>query len=79
LKIGCHVIVRQQRATVDTMRSQGVDMSELRAHHCITPEQWSCFLCSVSVTPTNKVLLQELTQLTGIKMLTSDFLEIFGS
>ena len=27
-----------------------VGMSELQAHHCITPEQWSWLLCSVRVT-----------------------------
>ena len=47
----------------------GVDMSELQAHHCITPEQWSWLLCSVNAIPANKVLLQELNQLIGIKML----------
>jgi len=25
----------------------GVDMSELQAHHYITPEHWSWLLCSV--------------------------------
>jgi len=39
---------------------EGVDMSELQAHHCVTPEQWSRLLCSVNATPVNKVLLQEL-------------------
>jgi len=28
---------------------KGADMSELQAHHCITPEQWTWLLCSVSV------------------------------
>jgi len=37
----------------------GVEMSELQAHHCITPEQWTWLLCSVSVIPVNNVLLQE--------------------
>jgi len=58
---------------------EGVDMSELQAHHCITPEQWSWLLCSVSAIPVNKVLLQELNWLIGIEMLTSDFLTFFGS
>jgi len=39
---------------------EGVEMSELQAHHCITPEQWSWLLYSVSATPVNIVLLQEL-------------------
>jgi len=33
----------------------------------------------MSAIPENKVLLQELNQLIGIKLLTSDFREIFGS
>jgi len=33
---------------------------KLQAHHCITPEQWSWLLCSVSAIPVNKMLLQEL-------------------
>jgi len=28
---------------------EGVGMSELQAHHCITPEQWSCGICAVWV------------------------------
>jgi len=30
---------------------EGAIMSELQAHYCITPEQWSWLLCSVSVIP----------------------------
>ena len=39
---------------------KGADMSELQAHHCMTPEQWTRvrFMCSVSVTPANKLSLQ---------------------
>ena len=33
----------------------------------------------MSAIPVNKMLLQELNQLIGIKMLTSDFLAIFAS
>ena len=58
---------------------EGVEMSELQAHHCITPEQWSLLLCSVSAIPVNKVLLQELNRLIGIKMPASDFLKSFVS
>jgi len=32
----------------------------------------------VSAIPANKVLLQELNQLIGFKMLISDFLKLFG-
>jgi len=58
---------------------KGANMSELQAHHCRTPEQWTWLLCSVSVIPANKPSLQELNQLIGIKLLTSNFLENFGS
>jgi len=54
-------------------------MSKLQVYHCITLEQRIWLLCSVSAIPVNKILLQELNQLIGIKILTSDFLEIFGS
>jgi len=44
--------------TPEKIRSQvwprkGVNTSELQAHHCLTPEQWTCLLCSVSVIPKN--------------------------
>jgi len=54
-------------------------MSELQAYHCMTPEQRSRLLCSVSAIPVNELLLQELNQSIVIKMLTSDFLAMFGS
>ena len=50
-----------------TIRSQpafagkGADTSELQAHHCMAPEQWTWLLCSVNVPPVNKPSLQELT------------------
>jgi len=43
------------------------------------PEELTWLLCSVSVIPENKLSLQELHQLIGIKLLTSRFLENFGS
>ena len=33
-----------------------LDMSELQARHCMTPEQWTWLLCSVSVVPANKLI-----------------------
>jgi len=57
---------------------KGADISEIQAHHYMAPEQWNWLLCSVNVISENKVLL-ELNQLIGIKLLTSDLLEIFGS
>jgi len=54
--------------------SKAADMSELQAHHCITPEQYTWLFCSASVIPANKPLLQELNQLIGIELLTSRFL-----
>jgi len=67
LQCYCYATKRNSR----TMRSQvsqreaageGVEMTELQTHHCITPEQWSWLLCSVRATPVNNVLpvLQEL-------------------
>jgi len=46
LKKRCHVIVTQQSTTVEqcarkfrnVSANEGVDMSELQARHCITPE-----------------------------------------
>jgi len=49
------------------------------SHHCITPEQRTWLVCSVSVIPVNKLSWQELDQLIGIKLLTSRFLKKFGS
>jgi len=58
---------------------KGADMSELQAQHCMTPEQWTWLLCRVSVVLENKLLLQEINQLIGIELLTSNFLENFSS
>jgi len=52
---------------------KGADMSELQAQHCMTPEQRTWLLGSVSVLPANKLLLQEINQLIGIELLTSQF------
>ena len=57
---------------------KGADMSEGQAHQCMTPGQWTWLLCSVSVIPENKLSLEELNQLIGIKLLTSGFLEMLG-
>jgi len=54
-------------------------MSELRSCHCITPEQRTWLLRSVSVVPVNKLSMQELNQLIGIEPLTSNFPESFSS
>ena len=53
---------------------KGADMSELQAHHCVTAEQFTWLLCSVSVIPVNKLSLQKLNQVIGIKPLTLGFL-----
>jgi len=58
---------------------KGADMSELQAQHCTTPGQWNRLLCRVSVVPANKLLLQEINQIMGIELLTSNFLESFSS
>jgi len=46
---------------------------------CMAPEQWPWLLCSVSVIPENKLLLQLFYQLIGNKLLVLDSLKIFGS
>jgi len=46
LKICCHVIVTQSAG-------KGKDMSELQAHHCMTPEHLTWLLCSVNVISAN--------------------------
>ena len=56
-----------------------MDMIELQTHHCMGPDYWTWLLCSVTVIPANKLPMQELNQSFGIKLLTSDFLNIFGS
>ena len=86
LKIRCHVVVTQQRATVQQCTRKFCNLWICRRkyghrwtassslHHTKTVK----FLCCVSAIPVNKMLLQELHRLIGIKMLTSNFLEIFG-
>jgi len=58
---------------------KGADMSELQAQHCMTLEPWTWLLCSVSVAPANKLLLQEINQLIEIELLASNFLQRFSS
>jgi len=58
---------------------KGVDITELQAQHCMTPEQWTWLLRRVSAVQANKLLLQEINQLIGIELLTSNFLESFSS
>ena len=71
---------RTIRSHVSQPASAGkvADMSELQAHHCMTPEQWTWLLCCVNVIPANELSLQELHQLTGIKLLTFGFLKMYG-
>jgi len=66
------------RSRVSQFASAGkeADMSELQADYGMTPEQWTWLLCSVSVILANKLSLQELHQLIGIKLLTFAFTEI---
>jgi len=71
---------RTIRSHVSQPASAGkvADMSELQAHHCMTPEQWTWLLCCVNVIPANELSLQELHQLTGTKLLTFGFLKMYG-
>jgi len=54
-------------------------MSGLQAHHHMTPKQRTWLLYSVNVIPVNELSLQKLNQIIGNKLLTSGFLEMFGS
>ena len=58
---------------------KGADVSKLQAQHCMIPEQWNWLLCSVSFVPADKLSLQEINKLIGMELLTSGFLENFGS
>jgi len=54
-------------------------MSELQDHLCMAPEQSIWLLCRVSVVPVNEQSMQEINQLVGIELLTSNFLESYSS
>jgi len=58
---------------------KGVNMTELQAHHCRTPEQWTWLLCSVSVMPETTVVMQNINELIRTELLTSCFLENLGA
>jgi len=45
----------------------------MQVHQCLIAEQQDWLLRSGSVIPANKVSLQELSQLIGIKLLPADF------
>jgi len=53
----------------------GADMCELQAQNCMTLQQWTQLLRSVTVIPENKTAI---ARIKSIKLLTSSFLEIFG-
>jgi len=57
---------------------QSSGFSELQAHNCILPKQWTWLLCSVSAICFNIRSLRESTQLIRIKLLISRFPEIFA-
>jgi len=52
------------------------DMSKLQAQNWMTPQQWTRFLCSMSVISENKSVI---ARIKSIKLLTSGFLDTFGS
>jgi len=66
----CHCYAT--KANIRTISSQvsqpasagkGVDVSDLQGlspHHCMTPEHWTWFLCSVSDIPENKLSLHKI-------------------
>jgi len=63
----------RSRLSQPASADKGGDMSELKVHHCMTPEQWTWLLCSVSFIPAKKLSLQDSNQLIGIKMPISGF------
>jgi len=69
---------RTTRSQVSQPATAGnvVDMSELQAQNCMTPQQWTLLLCSLSVISENKTVI---ARIKSIRLLTSGFLEIFGS
>ena len=80
LSSNCYAIKTNSRTICSqvlqpALQAIGADMSELQVH-CITSEQWTWHLCSVSVILANKLSLQELNKLIEIKLLYSVFSEI---
>ena len=67
---------RTIRTQVSQPASAGnvADMSELQAQNCMTPQLWTWLLRSVRSE--NKTVI---ARIKSIKLLTSGFLEIFGS
>jgi len=52
------------------------DMSELQAQNCMTPQQWTRLLRSLSAISENKTII---ARIKSIKLLTWGFLETVGS
>jgi len=80
----CHTVKTSSKTTRSQVRQpaspgEGAHMCELQAHHCMTPEQCTWLLCRLSVIPAKKLSLQEINQFNAIELLTSSFLENFGS
>jgi len=69
---------QQQMMQLQVWPCKVADMSELQTHCCMTPRQWTWLLCSMSVIAGNKLSLQKLSEVIGIELLTSCFLENFG-
>ena len=75
----CYAInINSRRIRSQVRPRNGADISELQAH-CGMPGPWTWLLCSVSVSPANKLSLQELSKLLEIELLTLSFLKNFGS
>ena len=72
----CHVTVTQQRLIVEPAfaAKEQIKWASVSSLHYVKRVNW--FLCSVSVISANKLSLQELTQLIGIELPISRFLEI---
>ena len=67
VKINSRTIITQ--VTQPSSAGKGANMTKLQTHHCMAPKEWTWLLSSVSFIPANKLWLQELNQLIGIKLL----------
>ena len=68
-RLYCYAMKTDRRRIRSQVRPHnGADISELQASYYMTPVPWTWLLCSVSVFPENKLLLQEWNQLIEIEL-----------
>ena len=71
-----HFITIRTQVSQPASGGNVTDTSELQAQNWMTSQQWIRLLCSVSVISENKTVI---ARIKSIKLLTSGFLETFGS